>query len=206
MVQQSKLHPFLDWTKQRIDEMDATLATLEAQSGRVGVESKAKTVQLIANLKKRRDEFQVNAKANAESGEAALKDIEAQLDTQWTGFQVQLKAYFETAGEQLDQQQATFRSIATTQAKAWRDAADQLQATAVTAAAERRADIEVAVNQLKADAAAAEARFQQLRQAGNQSWVALSAALAKSRKALDLASQKAWEALRPTTSNPARSQ
>jgi hypothetical protein len=154
-------------------------------------------------LKKRRDEFQAKAKASAEAGEAALKDIKAQLDSEWRGFEVQLEVYFETAGKQLDQQQATFRTVATAQAKAWRDAADQLQAEAATAAAERRADIDAAVKQLKVDAAEAEARLQKLRQAGNESWVALSAALTESRKAFDQASQKAWNAFKVTTpSNP----
>jgi hypothetical protein len=49
---------------------------------------------------------------------------------------------------------------------------------------------------MKADAAEAETRLQKLKQAGSESWSALSAALAESRKAFDRANQKAWDALK----------
>lgn len=199
MAQQSSLHPYLDWTKQRIDEMDGTLASLEAQAGRVGAESKAKAEQLLADLKRRREGFAAEAKAHAAAGEAALKNAKTQLEWQWSAFEAQLKAYFETAGKQLEQQQATFRTAAIAQAKAWHDAADRLHAEAVKAAESRRADIDAAVKQMKADAAEAEARLQKLRQAGNESWTTLSAALTESRKAFDQAIHKAWDVFKAAT-------
>jgi hypothetical protein len=64
---------YLDWTKQRIDEMDATVASLEAEASLMKVDSKAKADQFIADLKKRRDEFQVRAKAGLEAAEAPLQ-------------------------------------------------------------------------------------------------------------------------------------
>jgi hypothetical protein len=63
-------------------------------------------------------------------------------------------------------------------------------------AATRRADVDATVKQMRADAAEAEARFQKLKQAGRESWAALSAALAESRKAFDRANQEAWDALK----------
>ena len=61
---------------------------------------------------------------------------------------------------------------------------------------ERRADLDAAVKQMKADASEVEARLEKLKQAGNESWTALSAALAESRKAFDRANQTAWDALK----------
>jgi hypothetical protein len=84
----------------------------------------------------------------------------------------------------------------TAQAMAWREAADQFHNQAAKVAAARRADIDAAVTQMKADAAEAEARLQKLKQTGNESWAALSAALAESRNAFDRASQRAWDALK----------
>ena len=63
-------------------------------------------------------------------------------------------------------------------------------------AAARRVDVDAAVKQMKADAAEAETRLQKLKQAGSESWSALSAALAESRKAFDGANQKVWDALK----------
>ena len=75
----SSMHVYLNWTKERIDEMDATLASLEAKASQVKADSKVKADQLIADLKKRRDEFQANAKAQVQAGEAALHTAKAQV-------------------------------------------------------------------------------------------------------------------------------
>ena len=197
MPEQSSMHSYLSWTKQRIDEMDATLASLEAKAGQVKAESQAKADQLIADMKKRRDEFQVLAERQAEAGEAALQRTKGQLETQWNGFEAQLKNYFETAAKHLEQQQATFQDVAAAQMKAWREAAGRFHDEAAKAGAAKRADMVAAIERMKGDAAETEAR---LRQAGKESWTALSAALAESRKAFDQANQEAWNALKNVTS------
>jgi hypothetical protein len=50
--------------------------------------------------------------------------------------------------------------------------------------------------QMKADASEAEARSQKLKGAGRETWMALTAAVAESRKALDRANQASWDALK----------
>jgi hypothetical protein len=196
MSEHSSMHIYLNWTKQRLDEMDAALASLEAKASQQKADVKAKADQLIADLKKRRDEFQAKAKAQAEANEAAWQAAKPQLESQWNGFQAQVKTYFETVGKQVEQQQATFRDIAAAQVKAWREAADKFHGTAGKMAAEGRANVEAAIKQMKADAAEAEARMQKLKQAGSESWTALSAALAVSRDAFDQANQKASDAFK----------
>ena len=124
-----------------------------------------------------------------------MQASKAHLESQWHGFEAQVKTYFDTVGKQIEQQQATFRDVAAAHAKAWQEAADKLHTEATKVAAARRADVDAAVKQMKADAAEAEARLQKLKQAGSESWAAMSAALAESRKAFDRANQKAWDAL-----------
>jgi hypothetical protein len=196
MPEQSSMHSYLNWTKERLDEMDATLASLEAKASQVKADSKAKADQLITDLKKRRDEFQVKVKAQAQAGEAALQAIKTQLESQWQAFEAHVKTYFETVGKQIELQQATFRDVATAQVKAWREAADKVHDAAAKVATEKRANVDAAVKQMKTDAAEAEARLQKLKQAGKESWTALSAALAESRKAFDQANQKASDELK----------
>jgi hypothetical protein len=196
MSEHSSMHVYMNWAKERLDEMDATLASLEAKASRQKADAKAKADQLIADLKKRRNEFQAKAKAQAEAGEAAWQGAKTQLESQWHGFEAQVKTYFETVGEQIEQQQAAFRDIAAAQGKAWREAADKFHDAATKVAAEKRANVDAAVKQMKAEAAEAEARMQKLKQAGSESWTALSAALAESRKAFDQANQKAGDAFK----------
>ncbi|MCA1452394.1 hypothetical protein I6F35_04065 [Bradyrhizobium sp. BRP22] len=189
MPEQSSMHVYLNWTKQRIDEMDAMLASLEAKAGQ------AKADQLIAEMKKQRDDFQSKAKVQAQAGEAALQASKEQLEAQWQGFETKVKAYFDTISKQVEQQQATFGDAVAAQLKAWRAAADAFSSEAAKIAAAKRADVDAAVKQMKADATEAEARFEKLKQVGSETWSSLSAALTESRKAFDRANQKAGDAL-----------
>jgi len=203
MAEQSRMHFYLNWTKERIDEMDAALASLEAKASQMQADSKVKANQLIADLKKRRDEFQALAKTQAEAGEAAWQRTKIQLESQWNGFEAQVKSYFDTVGKQIEQQQAAFRDIAAAQVKAWREAADKLHASAATMATAKRAELDAAVTQMKAEASEAEARLQKLKQAKDESWSALSAALTESRKTFDRANQASWDAFKRAMSHAA---
>jgi hypothetical protein len=61
-------------------------------------------------------------------------------------------------------------------------------------------ELDAAVKQMKTQASEAEARLQKLKQARDESWSALSAALADSRKAFDRANQASWEAFKRAAS------
>jgi hypothetical protein len=202
MPEQSSMHSYLNWTRQRIDEMDAALASLESKGAQVQTESKAKADQVIADLKKRREEFNATAKKQAAAGEVALERAQTQLEGQWQGFEGQVKAYFDAVGQQVEQQRATFRNLAAAQTKAWREAADTLQGEALKMAVARRTDADAAIKQMKERAADAEVRLQKFRQAGGESWGAFSAALAESRQAFDRANQEAAAALSRAASPP----
>jgi hypothetical protein len=196
MSEQSSVHSHLNWAKERIDEMDAALASFEVKATEAKAESKVKADQIVAELKKRRDEFQASLKTQAEAGEAAWARAKPDLEKHWTGFEAQMKTYFESAGKQIEQQQATFKGVAAAQAKSWREAADQFREAAGKVAAARTVDVDAALKQLKSDAAQAEARLQKLKEAGGESWSVLSAGLAESRKSFDHASRAAWDVLR----------
>lgn len=200
MPEQSSLHVYLNWAKERIDEMDAALASFEAKASQTKADLRPKVDQLIVDLKKPRDEFQASLQIVAEASEATWARTRADMEAQWNDFEAQVKTYFETVGKQIEQQQATFKDVAAAQAKAWREAADKLHDAASKVAAERRADVEAILKQMKSDASEADARLQKIRQAGSESWSVLSAALAESRKAFDRANQAAWDALRGSAS------
>jgi hypothetical protein len=196
MAEVSSVHSYLNWTRQRIDEIEATLASLESEASRMNADSKAKADQFISDLKKQRDEFQAKAKDGIRAAETALEAAKTQLESQWPEFESQVNAYFETTARRIEQRQAAFRDVGAAQMKAWLAAAASLRGEATNVAAARRGEVEAAVEQMKENAAQAEARLQKLRQAGGESWAAMSAALADSRNAFDRASQAAWAAVK----------
>jgi hypothetical protein len=194
MPAQSSMHFYFNWAKERIDEMDAVLASLEAKAGEVQAESRSKADLLIADLHKKRDEFQEVAKKQADAGEAAWLRTKSLLEGKWNGFEIEVKKYVDTFGKQV--QQTTFQNAAAAQLKAWRDAAEKIHNAAAGLAVDRRSDIDATLTRMKADASKAEANLQELKRAGTESWVALNGALAESRAAFDRANQSAWDALK----------
>ena len=54
--QQSRFHAHITWAKERLDEMDAALVSLEREGRKVQPAARAKANELIAGLRKRRDD------------------------------------------------------------------------------------------------------------------------------------------------------
>ncbi len=200
MTDQSSVHFFLSWAKERIDEMDATLTSLEGKTAAMKADARVKAEECIADLRKKRNEFESTVKAQAAAGEAAFDATKVRLENEWKGFQADIKQYLDSLGKNMEQQQAVFQSQVTAQLNAWRDTADKLNAAAKEFKTERRREIDASVARMKADAAAAEEKLQKLAQAGTESWSALDAALAETRGVFDRANQAAREAFKRAAS------
>jgi hypothetical protein len=177
-----------------MQEMDAALASLEVTVRTLQADARTKGNQLVADLKKHRDHFKATAKEQAEAGEAAWEHARAELESQWNAFEAQVKTYFETIGKDIRQHHATFQHVAAAQANAWRETLASIQESANKLAAGKRVEVDAAIGQIRLGAEEAEGRVQKLNRAGSDSWSALNAALAESRKAFDKASEKAWHA------------
>jgi hypothetical protein len=196
MVTHSSTHFNTNWAKERLDEMDAILTSLEGKAGGVQADVRDMANNALADLRKSRDSFRDAVKKQAEASEAAWISAKAKLGHEWNSFETGVRKYVEGFGKQIEDQQATFTVQAAAQLKAWREAADKLGNDAKQFAAERRAEIDVAVKRMSVDAAAAEEKLQKLNQAGTQSWSSLMAALTETRAAFDRANQAAREAFK----------
>jgi hypothetical protein len=200
MATQSSIHFYLNWAKERIDEMDATLASLEGKVSEVQADARTKANQTLADMRKKRDDFRDTVKKQAQANEAAWIREKARLESEWNAFETEAKKYVETFGKQIEQQQATFKRLATAQVKAWREAADNLRTAGKEFAAKHQGEIDASVKQMEVGAAAAEEKLQKLNQAGMQSWSALMGALGETRAAFDRANKAAQEAFKRAAS------
>jgi ElaB/YqjD/DUF883 family membrane-anchored ribosome-binding protein len=197
MAAPSSMHFYLNWAKERIDEMDAALASLERKAAQAQAEARPKVDQFVADLKKRRDEFQSTVKKQAEAGEAAWEGIKVQLEKDRKSFEAEVDKYLETVGKDAEQKKAVFQGQVAAQMKAWRETADKIQAAAQQFDAKRRQDVDATVTRMKADCAVAEKELQtKLTQASTESLTALNAALAQTRAVFDRANQAAQEAFK----------
>lgn len=198
MSTQSGFHYYLNWAKTRIDEMDAALTSLEDKAAEQTAGAREKADQILANLRRLRDDFQGIVNKQAVANEAAWKSVMGQLESRWTAFQAEVNNNIESFDQQIEQQQTIFRRQADAQLKAWRDVSDQLGIAAESFTAERKAEIEAVAKRMGADADQAEEKLRKLNQAGRQSWLALTTALSETRNAFDRANQAARDAFRKT--------
>ena len=196
MPASTSTHFFLNWAKERIDEMDAALTSLEGKIPEVKADLRSKADKALADLREKRDEFREVVKKQTDANEAAWIGAKTQLEADWARFETEVQKYVESFGERIKQQQTTFKLQADAQLKAWREAADKFQAAAAGLAAERRSEIDATLTRMKADAAVADEKLKKLQQAGTESWSVLMAGLTETRAVFDRANQSAREAFK----------
>ena len=192
----SNIHFYVNWAKERLDEMEAMLTSLEAKVGGVQSDVRGMADKVLTELRKKRDEFRDTVKKNAEANEAAWIAAKAKLEGDWKAFEADVTKYVESFGKQVEQHQSIFERQAAAQLNAWREAADKFATDAREFAAERRTEIDATLKRMQADAATAEEKLKKLNEAGVQSWSALMAALTETRTAFDRANQAAREAFK----------
>jgi hypothetical protein len=186
---------YLSWAKERVEEMDAVVSSLERQVGQLAAQSRNAAEHLLADLRRRRDAFLESLQKQGQGGEGAWADAKARMEVDWSSFQSDVKKYVDDFGQHLMLQRTTFQDIAAAQLKAWREAADRLQAASAELAADHRASIEPSITRMRADASDVELNLRKLAAAGSESWTALATALSESRTAFDKANKAAWDAL-----------
>ena len=76
----SSVHFYLSWAKERMDEMDAVVTSLEGKASELTAQSRGAADQLIADLRKQRDAFLVNMQRRNEAGEAAWSEAKAKME------------------------------------------------------------------------------------------------------------------------------
>ena len=189
MPMQSNIHFYVNWAKERLDEMDATLTSFENKVAEVQADARDRADKVLSVMREKRDEFRNIVKKQAAANEAGWITAQAQLEFEWGSFETEAKKYVENFVKQVEQQQATFKLQAAAQLNAWREAADKLGSAANEFAAERRNEIDAALKRMNADAVAAEAKLLKLSEAGTQSWSVLTAALTETRATFDRANQ-----------------
>lgn len=196
---QGSAHVSIEWAKSRLDEMDVTLSSLEEKLGDLKSESRAEAERAIATMREHRDALKQDIEEKSQAGEADFQEMKTAVESRWTAFEAGVQQWMDAAGEQVADRKAMFDARAAAQLRAWQAMIDNLEASAKGVAADRKQEIDAAVAAIRADADAAKVRLEALKQSGEESWTALSGALAESRAAFDRASRTASEAFSRAT-------
>jgi hypothetical protein len=196
MSSQSTIHPFLGWAKERLDEIDATLASFEHKAAKLQADARTRAEKAMTDMRAARDDFQKSVKEHGAANEAAIASSKKALEAKWTAFEAAVPAFLDATGQQAKEVEAAFRARAEAQRKAWDEAIDKLDKSAKSFADNRRNEIEAAVKHMKGEADVAKTKLDKLDKAGGESWAAMKLALTETRAALDKAQQAVHESLK----------
>jgi chromosome segregation ATPase len=188
-------HPHLAWAMWGLDEMEATVASIESRlHGRADAHPEAHNA--VADMRTTRDAFRTSIEEHGHVDEAAFARTKAALEGQWAVFEDSVKDYLQTVGKQVAEQETVFRARADAQGKAWQHAIDKLHESAANLAADSHGEIEAAVKRLEAEAHAAKERLDRLNQAEDASWEAMKSALTETRATLGRTHQAVLDAFK----------
>lgn len=181
-------HPHLAWAMWGLDEIEATVASLESKVHK-HPDDRTKAQSAIADLRSARDAFRTSIEEHRQHNEAPVARPKEALESQWAAFEDSVQTYLQTVDKQVTEQETVFRARADAQRKAWQQAIDNLHNSVASLAADRRGDIEAAVKHLESQAEASKAKLDKLNKAEGASWTAMKSALSETRAALERANQ-----------------
>jgi hypothetical protein len=196
MTSESHTHHFSSWAKERLDEIDATLTSIEARVGTLHADAKKQAEKAVSQIRAQRDLFQEALRKGQQEGDAAWTQAKVDLHGNWLSFESIVQKYMSETRQNTEQQQATFTARAEAQRKAWQETIDALHGKVTAFAAGKKHDLDTALGHLRTEAETAKSKLEKNQKAGEQSWAALNTALEESRTAFDKASQKALEAFK----------
>ena len=192
----SRVHVSIDWAKERLDEMDATLASLEKKLGDLKSENRAKAERAIAEMREQREALRQAIEAKKDASEAEWQQTKATVETRWTAFEAAAQKWVDATRQDIADQNEIFVARAEAQLKARNDIIDQLETSAKASASDRKREIESAIATIRADREVVQARLEALKRSGKEMRTALANALDESRAAFDRANQTASEAIK----------
>ncbi len=198
MTSEPDTHLFSNWAKERLDEIDATLATLQSRVNTLQADTKQQAEKTIAEIRAQQHVFQEMLKKQTEEGTANWTGLMRGLESNWASFETLVQKYLNVTWKDAQHLQETFAARAEAQRKAWQEALESLRGTANTFAAAHKKDAEEALDQLKVAAETAKAKLEIQQKAGVESWDALKTALEESRAAFDKATHKVIESFKKT--------
>jgi hypothetical protein len=194
MNQTSKIHPFVVWSKNRLDEMEAAVLEAEKAADKAEQRVKADVTATLAKAKQTRDRFKATMQANIDGlehkGEAAINSAKQQLERDWQEFEKAMDA----AVVRLNNAGKEFEARAAAQLNSWQQTIQKCNKVAAGIAVEQKESFNAAINRMQERAQQCEDEFAAVRQAASTSSEGYHRALKKSREAFDEAYESAKSA------------
>lgn len=195
MTKESRAHQEVEWAKQKLDEIDATLVALEQTVGDVNASARQHADQALAQLKaardaahKRYDKLRANVDAARKGADNAYEDFKAE----WADVELAFESFVATTRVQMDVARKAVAARAEAQRQSWERAVAAIQAAASDAVNEGQREFHTAIERLSAARRKMEAKAGDAASARDETWSAIKEGIDEARAAHG----RAWKRIR----------
>jgi len=171
MTQHSLIHNNLEWTKQKLGEIDLTLAALENTAGTFTSEVRKKADTAVAKFRTAGNAFKTKVEAAlADAGKikTAADQSSAMLDEEWVKVEAAFQAFLAAVDGQANAVTAALAARAEAQRKSLQTSLVGMLNAASETIAQAQRDANAAIRRL-----GIEAKLDQASTAGHESWKAI---------------------------------
>lgn len=186
MTNQSRAHAQLEWTKQKLDEIDAALGSIEASVGKTQNKVSLEADQALDRLKSERDRLQKgfeSLRADVEARRGVADEVYDFLQASWIDVEIAFQDFLTTISSQTDVVKATIAAQAEAQRQSWLKSIDAVRASASDVVDRARGEVDAAIAQLDDAGKKVEAKLGQASAAGDVSWQALKVGIEETKQA-----------------------
>ena len=174
---ESSVHAFTEWAKSRLDEMEATITSMQAKAKELEEEARQQASDAVAEAERWYDVFATNAKKLEEYSKSAFVDAQ----DAWDKFEAGVDRWTAAAKGERE----AFDARAEALINAWQDTIDNYAKLASEVSADQRERLSATIQRLEEEAQAARGRLDALRETSVSSWPAIKDALEESRTAFE---------------------
>lgn len=197
MTEQSFAHESVAWAKLRLDDLDTIISEVEKssttlkESARKGADrALARLQEAQVNLQKYYDDLRRGGGAVKRSTEEVQNAIEAE----WVDVESALQSFLSAAGDQADTVRGVVSARAQAQRQSWEAFLTTLRKQATEIVDRARGESDAAIKRLSDETEKFQSRIGEAKDAGDESWSAVTSGLAEAKAVHDRTIRKIKEA------------
>ncbi len=199
MSEPSRAHDYLEWAKQQLTALQATLVTLEGSVGSLKNEARTHAEQALARLHTARDDFKVRVEAARTEAAATNKAVTdatvAASEAAWTKVESAYQDFLKAATDNASVVQAAIAARTEAQRQAWQSSLHAIRTSAVGAIDYAHSEANAALQRLSAETEKAGSKLGPVSAAGEESWKAIKAGLDETVSAFERTWKKVYESV-----------
>lgn len=177
MSKHSLAHEYLEWSKQKLDEIDATLAKLDASVATLKDDARREADRAIARIRTSRDAFKAKIATARSDALATRASVDTAIDAEWVKVELAFQDFLTAVAGQTDVARRALAERAQAQRQSWESSLQAIRETTTGAIEQGRSEADAALHRLVAETEKAEAKVGKISAAGDESWKAIKSGL-----------------------------